>query len=344
MTSALQIAPGHFPVFAARPTTDFVRRWHSYIEQTGRPEAFECVSTDKPMASDGMCLLSDDVRVPVQKREGGSMVPCPICSPGSPKFAIGRMAWFPAERAVRFIGHDCAARHFEDDFKQAEVRFRTELRALKAQELWADIGPNVHWLIASAALMKPVAKALQDCRALFGWDDQDFGPFFNRVQAGISTVALSADRLSQTGELAGLKFLSEDFRPCDALEGIRAALEDVRVPLPAWDVDHGANAAADETVSRGERLQAALKAFPKLLEEIRTARDFLTEANFETFRKWFESGKSPFATLSMTIKDGSAAVKASTFERRYAFTFEIPKTLFGPLPCKADVCFRRTAR
>lgn len=272
------------------------------------------------------------------------MVPCPICSPGSPKFAVGRMAWFPAECAVRFIGHDCAARHFEDDFKRAEVRFRTELKALKAQELWTDIAPNVHWLVASAALMKPVAKALQDCRAHFGWGERDFAPFFNRVQGGVSTVPLSTDRFAKTGELAGMTFVSPGFKPFDALEGIRAALEDVRVPLPAWEMEDGANAAADEIIARGERLQAALKAFPQLLADIRSAREFLTEANFDTFGKWFATGRSPFGTLAMSIDSGVATVKASTFHRQDAITFEIPKTLFGPLPSKADVCFRRTAR
>lgn len=340
----LATRPGRFPVFPSRPSADYVRRWHSDIEQTGRPEAFENVSTDRPVNSEGMFLLSDDVRVPVQKREGGSMVPCPVCSPNSPKFAIGRMAWFPAERAVRFIGHDCAARHFEEDFKLAEVRFRTELKAMKAQELWADIGPNVHWLITAAAVLKPAAKALQECRSHFGWEEQDFAPFFNRVQAGQHTVPLSADRFAKTGQLLGMDFFTPDFRPYDKLEEIRAALEDVRLPLPVWEMGDGADAAADEIVARGERLQAALKAFPPLLDAVRSAREFLTEANFLTFRQWFATGKSPFGTLDMRIEDGTATVKASTFQRQYAFSFEIPKTTFGILPCKADVHFRRATR
>lgn len=344
MTGAVSLPTGRFPVFSSCPTTDFVRRWHRHIERTGAPEKFEFVSTDRPVNSEGMFLLSDDVRVPVQKREGGSLVPCPVCSPNSPKFAIGRMAWFPAERAVRFIGHDCAARHFQEDFKLAEVRFRGELMAVKAQELWADIGPNVHWLLTAAVRMKPVAKALQECRSHFGWGEQDFAPFFNRVQAGVSTVPLSADRYAKTGELAGMAFVAPGFKPLDALEEIRAALEDARIPLPAWEMGDGAAGAVDEIIARGERLQAALKAFPALLADIRAAREFLTEANFLTFRKWFASGKSPFGTLDMTIEGGTATVKASTFWRQYSFTFDIPKTTFGILPSKADVHFRRTSR
>lgn len=344
MTTALSVIPGRFPIFAARPTSDFVRRWHQHIDETGEPEGFERVSIDKPGDSAGMHLLSDDIKVPVHKRSDGSMVPCPICSPNSPKFVTGRMAWFPIDRAVRFIGHDCAERHFYDDFKQAEVRFRKELQAIKTQELWEEVGPNVHWLITAAAQLKPVARALQQCRAPFGWGEQDFAAFFHRVQAGNTTVPLSADRLSKTGELLGLEFLSPGFRPWDELQVIRAALEDARIPLPMWEVDEGACSAVEEIIERGERLQSALKAFPTLLTRIRASRDFLTEANFQTFEKWFASGKSPFGTLIMTIENGIATVRATSIERHYALSLEIPKTTFGPLPSKADVCFRRTAR
>jgi hypothetical protein len=337
-------APGRYPVFASRPTTDFIRRWADDIEKTGKPEGFECVSVDKPGDSTGLHLLSDDIKVPIHKRSDGAMVPCPICSPNSPKFVTGRMAWFPIDRAVRFIGRDCAERHFSDDFRQAEMRFRKELQAIKAQELWDEIGPNTHWLIAAAAQLKPVAVALQECRAHLGWGEQDFPDFFFRVQAGQKTVPLSADRLSQTGQLAGLELLAPDFRPADELRVIRDALEDARVPLPAWDVDQGACSAAEEIVDRGERLQAALKAFPRLLDHVRAARDFLTEANFQTFEKWFASGKSPFGMLVMNIEAGFATIRAASVDRRYTFEFEIPKTAFGPLPSKADVHFRRAAR
>lgn len=328
-----------FALFEGRPSDEFLDDWRRDIEQTGEPEKFRNVSTARPGDSEDLHLLSPDIRVPIALRSEGGMVPCPLCSPKSPKFVIGRMAWFPRDKAVRFIGRDCAAKHFQEDYQKAETRFRTEETAKLVQEIWPTLQANVHWLVAGATKMHPVIKALQDCRDGFGWHPQDFAAFFYRNQPRTRTLQ-GAKQKFQTDDVVGMEFLAPDFKPLDELLEIRACLEDIKRSLPPWKPQDGANAAAQEIADRGKVAQRAIKRLPRLLTEVRDAREFLTLKNLRNIGTWFKSGASAFATLSMNVDGHTMRVNATSYERSYTFQVEMPSILDAALPAKADVAYK----
>ncbi|WP_425063183.1 hypothetical protein [Pyruvatibacter mobilis] len=125
----------HFPIHSRRPDAEYLERWRDYIKKTGRPEMFEGVSTTPAPPEFPLELLSIEIPVPIAKREDQDKVPCPVCSPDSPKFTKGRMAYFPMEKVVRFIGHKCAASHFRDGhYRMAEEEYRREQQRIACQE------------------------------------------------------------------------------------------------------------------------------------------------------------------------------------------------------------------
>ena len=323
MTGAVSLPAGRFPVFTSRPSMDFVRRWHRHIEQTGEPETFECISTDRPARGAQVRLLSSDIVVPLDKR-GGERVPCPLCSPTSPKFGTGRMAWFPDERAARFIGHTCAKRYLGENYRVAERQFRIEQACQAYQDLWAGAGAKLAALDAfSSALVVP-AKALQFSAAhLFEPEvKRDYldkqapgfaGFLFRDRMNNPGRLPFAAGPRAASGELKGLEFLSPSFAPAALVSSLRAACADLRKPLPEWAVEEGENSAAKEIIRRGRRIDAVLRALPAGRDDIALAQAFLQPANLRTLERWAGSGLSPFDTLIIRWRNSRIILRSATW-------------------------------
>jgi len=81
------------------------------VRSTGRPDKWVHHDHSKPPKDQPFEELLH-FEIPDQFRETVGMATCPICSPGSPKYFEGALAWFPLEGVLRAIGHECAKRHF----------------------------------------------------------------------------------------------------------------------------------------------------------------------------------------------------------------------------------------
>jgi hypothetical protein len=156
--------PRHFPVFSIIPTDEFISGWKKHLNETGHAETYKNVSTVRPYDMAGVRLLSGELSVPIMKREDQDRVPCPLCSPSRPKFIVGRMAWFPYEQTVQFIGHDCARRHIGEDYAVAEDLYRKETKAREIVDIWPEFLAKVKDVRELANRLLPAAKALQSLR------------------------------------------------------------------------------------------------------------------------------------------------------------------------------------
>lgn len=317
MTGAISLPAGRFPVFSSRPSMDFVRRWHRHIEQTGEPETFESISTDRPARGAQVRLLSSDIAVPLDKR-GGERVPCPLCSPTSPKFGTGRMAWFPEEQAARFIGHTCAKRYLGENYRVAERQFQIEQRCQAYQDLWSTAAARLDALEAFIRKLAVPASALQFTRDYLDRQAPGFAGFLFRDRMNHpGRLPFALGQRAASGELKGLEFLSTSFAPGALISSLRAACAELRKPLPDWAVEDGENSAAKEIIRRGRRVDAALKALPAGRADIAAAQAFLQPANLRTLERWAGSGLSPFDTLTIRWQNNRIILRSATWAAAY---------------------------
>jgi|GEM_PF-2801090 len=345
--SALQT----FPIFEERPTDEYVEGWHQYISETGYPERFDYVSTSRPGDTDEVVLLSGELKVPTAKRGDHPLIPCPICSPDSPKFKIGRMAWFPQEKVVRFIGHDCAAKHFGENYRVADKRFKLENLCHRFQRMWAAAAPEMEALERYADKLAPIAKAVEFSRVHLDDNAPGFASFllaelgrydgqiYLKEDTGVRERGQIVFTDTLLGTVDGMVFVSRNFRPHQTLLAIREICADIKVPLPNWEVASGEDDAAHEIINRGRRAEWMFRSIRKLRQDLEDARNFLRDTNLALLERWGRNAQSPFASLVFRREQGhrSISLRAETFAGAFYCNLIVPVDFFGkPIPSPKD--------
>lgn len=343
----------HFPVFDVRPDETFVENWKDHTSETGRPEAFENVSTVRPFDMAGVVVLSGELKVPIIRREDQALVPCPLCSPNSPKFGVGRMVWFPSEKTVLFIGHDCAKRHIGEDYVAADRQYRREAKAKRVLDIWGELQASAPLLRDTAKKLMPVALAVEQARNEFGKDAEEFLNhmlYEYRMHSGAVSTTVDTglkDRKGkkvyetlQFGTIVGHEFC-EKFSPATKLRAIFKSLEDIDHPLPDWrpgEEDGGER--LDEILRRGRAAISAVNRMKLIRDYVSDARRFLHENNLALFEKWGELDSSPFDRLDFRRKGSWVFLDSVSFYGRHKASFRVSDDLFGPIPDVASSLFR----
>ncbi len=322
-----------FPIFDARPTLAYIESWRRHIADTGSPETFVNVSNTKPPKNAMVILLSEVVKVPMSLRLGGDRVPCPLCSPMSPKFGKGRMAWFPDERMVRFIGHSCAKRYLGDNYSAAERLYKIEEACARYLRLWPQLQNHRVNLRNVAKKLNAVARAERFTRATLDRQAPRFATFLFRDRVNKSDgIATSKARGAKTTIIKGMDFISEDFHPNRQAEKLMKACDDLWTNLPTWKRTDGESDAAKEIVRRGNRAERAFREIAELDQYVREARKFLLPDNLRLLEQWCDAGLSPFGALKMRRDDNYLHVTAEWHEVGYSFSMPIHSDFDGPLP------------
>ncbi|MEY9328261.1 hypothetical protein [Sinorhizobium fredii] len=335
----------YFPIFERVPDEAFVAAWREHVQATGYPERFDQVSTAKPHNLADVRLLSGELRVPVLLREGQSWVPCPLCTPNSPKFKTGRMAWFPHEKTVQFIGHECAKNHIGEDYRKAEERFSQELKCRRYIKQWGQLQHRLRALNYLVDRLLPIASALETCRYQLDKDAPGFALFLHRElrwSAGAITImednGLKDERgrgileRRDLGTVQGLDFLEGDGQPAAALKKHKATLEDIERPLPEWRADSDDPASTEEILQRGSKGVGVLNKLRQALASIDSARRFLEAPNLLLLERWAQHGESPFASLEFSREGNRVFLRSETFEARHYSNIIVPKELYASLP------------
>jgi len=315
-----------FPVFDTMPSDEFITRWREHTSNTGMPEEFESVSTTKPAQLENINLLSEEIAVPIKLRPGEDRVPCPFCAPGSPKFIRGRMAYFPDEKAVRFIGHKCAQSHFGDNFKLAEAVFRRQTMCRQYIELWREIGPRYGDMERFLDVMSKSAVDLQFVRDqldkqatgfagfLHGELAQVRGELFVKLDLGIKDrngTAVIQEKL--IGTAAGLRFLSRGYDVEKRIRQTRSALSTVEVELPEWIPSSPEHPATAEILKRGRLVEKSIQRIPGLLADINDGLLFLRRKNLSLIHQWGNRMDTPFARFEIKSDDRQMQVRSNSF-------------------------------
>ncbi|EUB95896.1 hypothetical protein PMI07_002384 [Rhizobium sp. CF080] len=341
----------HFPIFQTRPEEVFVEGWKQHLADTGYPENFENVSTCRPHDMAGIVLLSGELKIPRARRFDGALAPCPLCSPGSPKFEIGVLAWFPAERTVQCIGHDCARRHLGEEYSQAAVVYRRESKAKRIISIWAELQDRAPRLREVGHALLPIAKAIEAARSRLENEAEQFCSIvrhelnFNngRISEEIDTGLRDSRRRKvwetrQVGTIVGFEFLNT-YRPAAQLRAVLKTLDSIDDPLPDWRPGNEDAESLEEILTRGQKMVSAVQRMKVVRDYLADARRFLHDNNLAVFELWGTLGNSPFETLSFRRKGNWLSLKGKSYYGQHSAYFELSPELFSPLPAATDSTF-----
>jgi hypothetical protein len=334
-----------FPIFAEQPSEQYLLRWRQHIDITGYPETFENVSTTKPDQLENIVLLSEEISVPVAKREGGEMIPCPFCSRDSPKFKRGRMAWFPDEKTTRFIGPRCAQTHFGENYRFAERMFARQDKCRQYLRLWKELGDHRSDL---ADLVDTILTASGDAQYLRDRIEEDapgFGEFLHRELAQTKGALKvledlgGKDRLGNAvmqerviGTASGLLFLAEGAQAHRAAKRAKMVMSFLENPLPAWEPSTPEHPATEEVLRVGRAVSKALKELPRVRDTLKDAQDFIEAKNIANIHRWGRNPQSGFGSFEMRRDGKQLFIRATTFAGRFYANVLLPKKLSEPIP------------
>jgi hypothetical protein len=325
-------------IFNERPSVQFIEGWHHHISVTGEPETYKGVSTSKPERSARVVLLSDDIRIPTALRPGGERVPCPLCSPTSPKFGKGRMAYFPDDFAVRFIGNHCAKRYLGDSYTEAEKLFRIEAKCREYQSLWPRLQEKLPLIDPIVQRLYGSGNRLSELRGIVDIQAPGFCSFLhNDLVARGSRVITSRDVGAKTYPVEGVEFLSLDFDPRISVEKLMFCCRDIRKPLPKWAVSDGDCEASKEIIRRGTSLVRHLKGMSALRDAIEDAAQFLKRKNLRLLEQWRATGASPFSILTFKFDEDRIETLAESYAGRFNWSVVAPPDLISQLPTKEQI-------
>lgn len=334
----------YFPLFEHAPDDDYVAGWLEHAQASGYPELYDMVSSTRPNNLADVRLLSGEVRVKTVLREGQTMAPCPLCQPNSPKFLIGRLAHFPHDQTVQFIGHDCAAKHIGEDFRIAEQVFRDERRARKYQHFWKDLQARVPGLAGLLDQLAPMVAAIDAAKSALSKDAAGFDEFLLgelSYQGGkVSTLVDTGlkdnrgNRISETvslGTVVGLQFL-EKAKYGSKLRDAQKTLREISDDLPAWNASDENPAALEELLRLGDKGFAIIKLITGLVEKVSDSRLFLHENNLAVMERWSAAHDSPFHRLSFRRKGAWIFLDSITYAGDHRASFRISDDMFAALP------------
>lgn len=343
--TALSSELSHTPVFDERPSDQYIAEWADHISATGYPETFDRVTTSKPAEIGDLVLLSGELRVPTVRRADQALVPCPICNPNSPKFGVGRMAWFPGEAVVRFIGHDCAKRHFKDFYRRAEGRYATENNIRRMQRRWAQLQPSLDLMESIVRASIPMAKALEDLRHMIDAQARGLSRLLYRefTRAG-GRLELTEDtglkdqngapvyRTYSLGVVRGANLFGK-FVPYQELLTFLDVIADLRNPLPPWSAGDEDAATEAEILARGKEANLLPERIISVIDRVHLARGFLYRDNLALIERWGRNTGSPFKSLVCGIQqDDRLVIRSITFEGAHFANPVLPDGVDDELP------------
>ncbi|MBZ9926806.1 hypothetical protein [Mesorhizobium sp. BR1-1-4] len=334
-----------FPAFPTQPDDAFVASWLAHINETGYPETYPNVTTTHPPKHGKVVLLSGEVKVPVLRREGQEWVPCPICSPTGKKFKVGRGAWFPKEKAVRFIGHKCAARHFGELYAEAEERFKVDARCRHLLLSWKSLAARRGDLLTLFDEIRPTAEALAFVREQIDDQAPGFADFLYtdlHKRGGEISIKNDTGLRDQKGQVIldtvvlgqayGYVFLKRGFGPQNVLREAKAFLATMDTPLPAWSPGETNDAATLEILSRGGQAIKMMGAVRETVALISSAQLFLGNFTLALLERWGRNEQSPFGSLAFNKSGNQLLLRSVSFAGEHFANALFPDATLADLP------------
>tara|TARA_R100000365_G_C2746816_1_gene76255 strand:- start:418 stop:1488 length:1071 start_codon:yes stop_codon:yes gene_type:complete len=300
---AVQEARGPFKTY---PSQYIREKFLQHVRDTGQPDSWEHHDPSRPPRDkDYIEVLT--FGVPEQLREKVGMASCPICSPLSPKYFEGVLAWFRHEGVLRAIGHECAKGHFGnrvvDDARRGGIEHD---RVERAQDFLIDYLPKVTALRNEISALQEVCRDIEHLKQSFyrrlgkttcqkiARDGAS-----GELPITIEVKIMMADRFGKEREawtpqivesfpVNGLNFLKQRFSAVGQVQNTLLALGKVRAADPYEALEFVTEElTTNEYLFEAETLARASEAeLQKLRKIVSDAKAFFEPANLESLSRW----------------------------------------------------------
>jgi hypothetical protein len=135
------------------PPRHVIDDFKQHVREYGTPDLWKWHLHTKPPRGCDYKIVCVDVTIPEKLRPDVHMAPCPNCSIAAPKYFTCRLLWFPAEKALRAIGHECAKDISGENFLRVE-------EARHAKEL--SVNRALSFIIDNAGAIVPMVEQIDE--------------------------------------------------------------------------------------------------------------------------------------------------------------------------------------
>lgn len=323
----------------------------SWIRNDNPPHLFPG-HTHSPPPADGRIEYLDEFELPKTAREQKRFAPCPCCTPRTPKYGVGRVAWFPDEGVIRLMGCDCFVALNADAHHEAEARMRVEKKRKTEVAYLLRNHDKVAPALAGLREALPIAAALDQAR-LDVLDrlqriKVDLWPHVRRggtlmvsrretevttsQASGHGSREIDVDRVYAT--LSGFSFFAPDTKSVE--RRLRTAIS----TLEAVDFVGPDVAARIETLDEADRAKAAklmargLQGGRAVLDELAELRRGVSVESTATLRNWSQVPGSPLPGLYIRREGNSLSIGRSDYS---VMRIELGRALDFSLPHLPDL-------
>jgi hypothetical protein len=304
------------PWWENRPSDERVEEILGFIGRTGKPFLWPGQTYNRP-PDDAVIVYLAEFQIPKSKL----LVPCPCCTPRHPKYHHGMIAYFPNERVIRIMGHDCFKAFNSEGHIEALRKYHGERqRKLDIAFLLDNLG-NVSDFLIAVKRAAPIGHAVDElrnraCDVFAGvlrtdlWDHVRTGELrITRTRTQIVQIPGQGEeerevQLTETyGTIVGQDFLKKRSpRLGRRLDNAVLALQQIN--FGAEHEDRVRAMTDDEPHQAARLLQQALKTAGDAFKAIEELRQFTSRTTIATLNGW---GRLPQCPVHMHIAyDGGA--------------------------------------
>jgi hypothetical protein len=348
MTDETNIPPSAFeakPWWNERPNDQLIKEIRSFISRTYKPYLWPGQSYNAP-PDDAMIDYLDEFFLPPSK----PLVPCPCCTPRHPKYRHGMVAYFPNERVIRIMGHDCFKRINSERHTEALRKYHGDIQRKKDIAYLLDNLHNVPDFIAVVERAVPIGHAVDKfrndtCTVCTKVLRTDLWEHIKTGELKIIRVIPSSDEFERDttvietyGRIRGYEFLKRQSKKL-GIKLEHAALALKQIDFGSKYNDRVRDMTDRERSETAKLLKNAIKTANEVFAAIHELRQFTSKVTLATLNGWARAEGCPLR-MNMEFDKGKLYVGLTDHEFH---PVTAPDAYFNELPPLPKLSYKAAA-